>query len=246
VILFIDFFKLKAIRKNKKPLTRVYSTSAAQRLQKFKENSFKRTLSTGDQSSVSDVLSESDTSAADLILDLSTFEDTEINRKNLKVFQTLHHHLLKLPYFQNRGNLHSHELYRFRSCKNRRGHFVMVLIVTIFYSYSLQRQLHVMNGSGKARVNGDYHDSESMVALINGDEEFEKPSDYGSPRENLAKSTKAKNKKPLTRVYSTSAAQRLVKLKELLLDTPVGVLDPKLRKELVGVFDVLDEPQFIN
>jgi hypothetical protein len=28
----------------------------------------------------------------------------------------------------------------------------------------------------------------------------------------------------------------------LLLDTPVGVLDPKLRKELVGVFDVLDEP----
>lgn len=70
--------------KNKKTLTRVYSTSATQRLQKFKENNLKRTMSTGDQSCVSDVLSESDTSATDLSLDLSAFEDTEISRKGSK------------------------------------------------------------------------------------------------------------------------------------------------------------------
>lgn len=68
--------------------------------------------------------------------------------------------------------------------------------------------------NGKNQLNGHYNDSDSMVAYINGDEEFDKPSDYGSPRENLAKNAKSKTKKPLTRVYSTSAAQRLQKFKE--------------------------------
>ncbi|CAC5394373.1 unnamed protein product [Mytilus coruscus] len=99
-----------------------------------------------------------------------------------------------------------------------------------------------MNGksliNGKSHVNGDYHDSESMVAYINGDEEFDKPSDYGSPRENLAKSTKTKtttNKKPLTRVYSTSSAQRLQKFKEANLKRTMSTGDQS------AVSDVLSE-----
>ncbi|XP_071162021.1 centrosomal protein of 170 kDa-like isoform X18 [Mytilus edulis] len=99
-----------------------------------------------------------------------------------------------------------------------------------------------MNGksltNGKSHMNGDYHDSESMVAYINGDEEFDKPSDYGSPRENLAKSTKTKttpNKKPLTRVYSTSSAQRLQKFKESNLKRTMSTGDQS------AVSDVLSE-----
>ncbi|XP_063427054.1 centrosomal protein of 170 kDa protein B-like isoform X5 [Mytilus trossulus] len=99
-----------------------------------------------------------------------------------------------------------------------------------------------MNGksltNGKSHMYGDYHDSESMVAYINGDEEFDKPSDYGSPRENLAKSTKTKttpNKKPLTRVYSTSSAQRLQKFKETNLKRTVSTGDQS------AVSDVLSE-----
>ncbi|XP_076099842.1 uncharacterized protein LOC143069207 isoform X5 [Mytilus galloprovincialis] len=99
-----------------------------------------------------------------------------------------------------------------------------------------------MNGksltNGKSHMNGDYHDSESMVAYINGDDEFDKPSDYGSPRENLAKSTKTKttpNKKPLTRVYSTSSAQRLQKFKETNLKRTMSTGDQS------AVSDVLSE-----
>ncbi|XP_052058499.1 centrosomal protein of 170 kDa protein B-like isoform X4 [Mytilus californianus] len=104
------------------------------------------------------------------------------------------------------------------------------------HDYSYMNGKSLLNG--KSHVNGDYHDSESMVAYINGDEEFDKPSDYGSPRENLAKSTKAKattNKKPLTRVYSTSSAQRLQKFKETNLKRTMSTGDQS------AVSDVLSE-----
>lgn len=59
--------------------------------------------------------------------------------------------------------------------------------------------------NGHIELNGDIAselDSESTVGIINGDEEYIKPTQFESPRENLAK---MRSKKPVGRVNSASA-----------------------------------------
>ena len=66
--------------------------------------------------------------------------------------------------------------------------------------------------SSDRRFSGDclnsdrrFSDSESMVAMVNGDDDYEKPTQYESPRQNLAKNKGMKQHKPLQRMSSASA-----------------------------------------